>query len=86
MTSLPTILDCAGASLHEGALVNDGGDDRGEVVRFIEPDESHWLVEVRWPDGPDDIMETYPALPPEWEGEPLCAVELELVKEVTDGD
>jgi hypothetical protein len=57
----PMIVDDAGAELGIGSMVSDGSGGDGEVVKILEPDESHWKVGVQWPEY--DEPELHSALP-----------------------
>jgi hypothetical protein len=55
----PTILDANGHKLAVGDRVRYGG----RVAAFIEPDESHWGVEVEWDDEFGQPGETFTTRP-----------------------
>ncbi len=73
----PRTLDAKDREVRVGSLVNGGEGGAGTVVEFLEPDESHWRVAVQWPEGGEP--ELFDAVPVQWEGTPLYAVDIEVL-------
>lgn len=67
----PTILDAKGATLEVGDTVGGGGIYDGIILRFQEPDESHWGIAVEWDEWPGD-PEIFSAPPRDYMSEDPC--------------
>ena len=73
----PAIFDRKGREIQIGSKIDEGDGIIGSVTGFREPDESHWLVEVEWPDSPGH-PELFSAPPHRHENGPLHAYDIEI--------
>jgi hypothetical protein len=73
----PQLLDSTGTEFGLCSMLREG-EDHGEVVEIVEPDESHWRIRVGWGVAAQE-PETYDVVPAVGTEDPLFVADLVVV-------